>query len=321
MRIAIIGAAGHNHLAFDAMTKDPKIALVGVAPGRPEEDISSLAGKAAPAFDDYRTMLDEQRPDVAVVNPWFADASDASVECLMRGIHVYSEKPLATTFDGLRDLEGALSASGRALGGMFNYRYAPWFLAMKQAVDAGEIGTVRAAHGQKSYRLGVRPEFYKRRDLMGGIIPWVAIHAIDWVLAFLGDCGWVSASHSANFNRGNGDLEVSCALLMGMESGGIGTVTADFFRPDGSARHDDDRLRLTGTRGMIEVIDGRVSLENENPKREIPLSAPQSAFLGFLSAIEDGTAETFARDALNATRVALSARDSADADGARVALR
>lgn len=321
MKIAIIGAAGHNHLALDAMARDPGIALVGVAPGRPEEDVSPLADRGAPVFPDYRKLLDAIKPDVAVVNPWFADAAGVSIECLNRGVHVYSEKPLATTFDGLRALEAAWRASGRALGGMFNYRYAPWFRAMKEAVDAGEIGDVRAAHGQKSYRLGVRPEFYKKRELMGGIIPWVAIHAVDWVLAFLGDCEWVSAAHSAQFNRGNGDLEVTSALLMGMEGGGIGTVTADFLRPDGSARHDDDRLRLTGTRGMAEVIDGRVFLENEAPKRELPLPAAESAFLGFLAAIEGGTAEKFALDALKATRVSLAARDSADADGARVALR
>jgi predicted dehydrogenase len=321
MKIAIIGAAGHHHLALDAMEKCPDIALVGVAPGCPGEDISALAKAGAPMFEDYRSLIVGQNPDVAVVNPWFADAAGVSVECLKRGVHVYSEKPLATTREGLRALEDAWRASGRALGGMFNYRYAPWFWAMKAAVDAGEIGTVRMAHGQKSYRLGVRPEFYKKRALMGGIIPWVAIHAIDWVLAFLGNCEWVSATHSAAFNRGNGELEVTSALLMGMEEGGIGTVTADFLRPDGSARHDDDRLRLTGTKGMIEVADGRVFLENDAPRRELTLPPPESAFLGFLAAAESGTAEQFALPALAATRVSLAARDSADAGGARVTIK
>lgn len=317
MKIAIIGAAGHHRLAFDAMEKDPAIKLVGVAPGRSAEDISPLRGKGAPAYPDYRDLLDEQKPDVAVVNPWFSDAAGVSVACLERGIHVYSEKPLATSHDELRALESAWHVSGCALGGMFNYRFAPWFLAMKSAVDAGEIGEVRMAHGQKSYRLGVRPDFYKDRAIMGGILPWVAIHAIDWVLAFLGNCTWVSATHSTAYNRDHGDLEVSSAMLMGMQDGGIGTVTADFFRPSGSARHDDDRLRLTGTRGMIEVIDGCVTLENETAKRTLPLPAEQNAFLGFLSAIETKADDSFARDALTATRVALAARDSADEDGIR----
>lgn len=318
MKIAIIGAAGHNHLAFEAMARDLRLRLVGVAPGRPEEDISAIARAGAPVFEDFRTLLDQEKPDVAVVNPWFGDAAGVSIACLNRGIHVYSEKPLATTLADLSALEAAWRSSGRALGGMFNYRCAPWFLAMKQAVDAGEIGGVRTAHGQKSYRLGVRPEFYKSRTHMGGIIPWVAIHAIDWVLAFLGDCAWVSAAHSVRENRENGDLEVSSALLMGMADGKLATVTADFLRPEGSARHDDDRLRLTGTRGMIEVMDGRVTLENEAPKRALPLPEAEGAFRGFLSAIERDNGAMYARDALAATRVALVARESADRNGERV---
>lgn len=321
MKIAIIGAAGHNNLVLDAMALDPRLSLVGIAPGRAEEDISALADKGAPVYRTYQALLDDVKPDIAVVNPWFADAAGVSMACLKKGIDVYSEKPLATTQAGLRELERIWRASGRALGGMFNYRCAPWFCAMKKAVDAGEIGTVRMAHGQKSYRLGIRPDFYQKRALMGGIIPWVAIHAIDWALAFLGPCEWVTASHSTRDNRGNGELEVTSAMLMGLKDGGIATVTADFLRPDGASRHDDDRLRLTGTRGMIEVIDGQVFLENEQSKRELPLPAPENAFLGFVRAIEDGTAKIYAQNALAATHVALCARDSADADGMRVALR
>ena len=320
MKIVIIGAAGHHHLALEAMELSPEIALVGAAPGRPEEDISPLS-KCAPIFQDWRAMLDKTRPDIAVVNPWFADASAISAECLLRGIHVYSEKPLSTTWEGLDALKSAWKQSGRALGGMFGYRFAPWFRAMRAAVDAGEIGAVRTAHGQKSYRMGVRPAFYRDRALMGGILPWVAIHAIDWVLAFEGNCRWVSAAHSAECNRDNGEMEVTSAVLLGMERGGIATISADFLRPDGSARHDDDRLRLTGTRGMIEVMDGRVYLENERPRRELVLPEKKSAFLAFSTAAMEGRADQFAEDALAATKVALYARDSADADGARMEIQ
>ncbi|MGI6238891.1 MAG: Gfo/Idh/MocA family protein [Christensenellales bacterium] len=322
MKIAIIGAAGHYHLAQEGMRRAPDIRLVGIAPGAADEDISPLATvfPGAATFSDYRAMLDAAKPDLAVVNPIFARAARISADCLARGIHVYSEKPLATTHADLHALTDAWRASHRALGGMFNYRYAPWFIAAREAVASGEIGVIRMAHAQKSYRLGIRPDFYRDRARMGGIIPWVAIHAIDWARAFLGDCAWVSAAHSARHNRDHGDLEVSAAMLLGMEDGAIATVTADFLRPEGSARHDDDRLRLTGTRGMLEIIDGVVTLENERAKRTLPLPAAESAFLAFARAASEGSAEQFAVDALAATRVALCARDSADAQGTRIAL-
>lgn len=320
MNLVIIGASGHWHLAQSAAALDPSVRVTSIAPGRPEEDISSLAAAfpEARAHADWRTAIAADALDCAVVNPWFCDAAGISAACLARGLHVYSEKPLATTFSDLSMLENAWRKSGKALGGMFNYRFSPWFMAMESAVSAGEIGVLRQIHAQKSYRMGMRPDFYKSRATFGGIIPWVAIHAIDWATAFGGDCLWTSASHSAIENRNNGDMEATSAVLMGMENGVIATITADFLRPDGSARHDDDRLRLTGTKGMLEAMDGRVWLENESPRRELVLLAPRSAFLAFAAAIADGTADTFARQALRATRIALCARQSADEHGIHV---
>lgn len=322
MNLVIIGASGHWHLAQSAAALDPSVRVVSIAPGRPEEDISALAAAfpEARVHAGWRGAIADDAPDCAVVNPWFCDAAGISAACLARGLHVYSEKPLATTFADLSMLENAWRGSGKALGGMFNYRFSPWFMAMESAVAAGEIGALRQIHAQKSYRMGTRPDFYKSRATFGGIIPWVAIHAIDWAAAFGGDCLWTSAAHSTCENRNNGDMEASSAILMGMENGVIATVTADFFRPDGSARHDDDRLRLTGTRGMLEAVDGRVWLENESPRRELALPAPRSAFLAFTAAIADGTADAFARQALRATRIALCARQSADEQGKRVSI-
>lgn len=317
MKCAVIGSVGHWHIVRTAAELDPSVEVAAVAAGRPEEDISAIikAFPGAKVYDDWKDAI--EGCDFAIVNPWFCEAAKIGAYCLEHGLNVYSEKPLATTFGDLEMLEKAWAASGKALGGMFNYRFFPWFMAMEKAVGAGEIGALRQIHAQKSYRMGIRPEFYKSRDTFGGLIPWVAIHAIDWATAFGGDCRWVSASHSAMENRGNGDMECTSAVLMGMENGVIATVTADFFRPTGSARHDDDRLRLTGTRGMVEAIDGRVYLENENSRRELELPPMRNAFLEFAAAIENGTADVFAKEALRATRIGLCARGSADNDGIR----
>lgn len=323
MNIIMIGASGHWSIVRDAALLDASIKITAIAPCCTDEDITVLrtAFPEAREYADWRGMVDSESADYACVNGWFGYASDISAYCLEKCVNVYSEKPLATDFTGLARLENAWHASGKALGGMFNYRFYPWFLAMEAAVAAGEIGILRQIHAQKSYRMGVRPAFYRNRDTFGGLIPWVAIHAIDWATAFGGDCLWTSASHSTSYNRGNGDMEATSAMLMGMENGVIATVTADFFRPTGSARHDDDRLRLTGDRGMIEAIDGRVWLENENSRRELTLPKMKNAFLEFHAAVEAGCADRFACEALRATRIALWARKSADENGMRCEIK
>jgi len=320
MNVVIIGAAGHWHIVRSAAEADERVKVIAVAPGCPGEDITNLknAFPAAKVFDTWQDAINIPGAEYAAVNPPFSHAADITVACMEKGLHVYSEKPLAIQLSDLERIEKAIDRSGKAVGGMFNYRYFPWFLAMEQAVNAGEIGVLRQIHAQKSYRMGVRPEFYKKRETFGGLIPWVAIHAIQWVTTFAGSCEWVSASHSTAENRGNGEMECTSAVLMGMENGVIATVTADFFRPTGSARHDDDRLRLTGTRGMIEVIDGEVYLENEAHKRRLPLPPMKNAFLEFAASIGTPRQADFLKEAVCNTRISLIARESADNGGARM---
>lgn len=320
MNVVIIGAAGHWHIIRSAAEADSRVKVIAIAPGCPGEDISVLRNTFpnAAVFGDWREAIAVPGAEFAAVNPPFSHAADITVACLERGLHVYSEKPLATELSDLERIEAARAASGKALGGMFNYRYFPWFLAMEEAVKAGEIGMLRQIHAQKSYRMGTRPDFYKKRATFGGLIPWVAIHGIQWVTTFGGSCSWVSASHSSEENRGNGEMECTSAVLMGMENGVIATVTADFFRPTGSARHDDDRLRLTGTRGMVEVIDGQVYLENEEHRRSLPLPPMKNSFLEFADAIGSDREKEFLFEAIHNTRTALIARESADKGGMRL---
>ncbi|MBR3503879.1 MAG: Gfo/Idh/MocA family oxidoreductase [Clostridia bacterium] len=224
MNIAIIGSSGHFAYAVRALPLREGLNLRAVAPGSPAEDMAPVLAAAAQtgahpaAYADWRALLDREAVDVAVVNPWFCDTADVSIECLKRGIHVFSEKPLATAPDKLDALEASWRASGRSLSGMFGLRTCAWFRTLRRAVDDGLIGEVRQLHGQKSYKLGRRSELYFRRETYGGIIPWVAIHALDWALQLGGRCEWVAGAQDSRCNRGHGELEMTSALLAGWKT-------------------------------------------------------------------------------------------------------
>ena len=318
MRLAIIGVTGHVEYAMRTLSMREGLELVSAAPGNPEENAAPFMeaiaknGYRPRLYEDWRRMLDEERIDAVSVAPWFCYCADIAIECLKRGIHVYSEKPLATTLEKLDELTKVWERSDCSLDGMFGLRYTPWFLAVRKAVEDGEIGEVRQIHAQKSYKMGRRSPLYYKQELYGGILPWVGIHAMDWATQLGGTCQWVKGLHSRKENRGHGELEVSSAALMELDNGVIATVTADFFRPDGSARHDDDRVRVTGTKGMIEAFDGRVFLENELPKRELILPEAPAPMADFLDSIGTERAKDLAHMALNVTRAALMARESAD---------
>ena len=56
------------------------------------------------------------------------------------------------------------------------------FQAAREAVQQGAIGEPILISSQKSYKYGAkRPWFYKERRTYGGTIPWVGIHALDYM--------------------------------------------------------------------------------------------------------------------------------------------
>ena len=314
MNIAIIGGAGHYPFALEALAMRPGLQLCTVAPAERDEDISGLLaacrerGLAPQIHADARALLDAHPEiELAAVNPWFSRAADVSIACLKRGIHVFSEKPRATALDRLDELERVWRASGCALGGMFNLRYCGWFKTVRRAIAEGKIGTVRQIQGRKSYKLGNRPEFYRHRETFGGIIPWVGIHALDWATQLGGACASVSALTNAGYNRGHGDMEMTSAVLMALQNGVIATVTADFLRPDGAPRHDDDRLRVTGTAGTLYAYDGQVWLEDASGRRSLPIEPGDNCLITLLDAIGTPVAAERAQTDLDVTRTALRA--------------
>lgn len=322
LRVCFIGSAGHYKYALDGLKVKTDARAVAVAPGCDGEDISAVVtrledtGHSAKAYEDYREMLDQETPDVAVINTDFSLNSQIAVEALNRGMHVFVEKPVATTLGDLDRVRQALDESGTKLAAMLGLRYTRHFYTAWKAVRDGAVGEVRLMTAQKSYRLGERGPNYRKRELYGGTIPWVGSHAIDWLYWF-GNKKFqsVTASHSSMHNRGHGDLEITAICHFTLEDEVLGAANIDYLRPSTAPSHDDDRVRVAGTSGVIEVRAGKVYLISEKRSgiQELALSDPGTLFGDFLDEIEGrGQCMVSAEDSLYVTEACLRARDSAD---------
>ncbi|MFA6930879.1 MAG: Gfo/Idh/MocA family oxidoreductase, partial [Lentisphaeria bacterium] len=107
-------------------------------------------------------------------------------ESLHRGIHVFCEKPIAITLHEADEIEAAWKKGSAHIRSMVGLRYEAPFQQAASLVKAGAIGKIKLIRSQKSYKLGKRPDFYRKRTTYGGTIPWVGSHAIDWILFFSG---------------------------------------------------------------------------------------------------------------------------------------
>jgi predicted dehydrogenase len=268
-------------------------------------------------YEDYRRMLDEVQPDVAVIAGPFDRHAEMCIEVLSRNIHVFCEKPIALNFADLARVRQAFDAStpGTLLISMVGLRTVPMVAAAKAAVDAGAVGKVKMVSARKSYKLGNRPDFYKKRAGYGGTIPWVGSHALDWMLYFGGaPFRKLTAFHNRADNCGLDELEI-CAVCAGeLTNGVLCSCTLDFLRPENAPTHGDDRVRIAGTDGVLEVIAGKVHLINRDGDRFIePPEADRDVFSDFVLELSENRPslvtdeETFAL-----AEAVIMARDSAD---------
>lgn len=322
MKLCIAGVRGHHGYVFEELEQFPGIKIAGICSGC-SDDISSLsercrtAGHHPVVYDDYLQMLDEQHPDAVVINGPFEQHTPMSIKALERKIHIFCEKPVALTLDDLHRLEDAYSrTSGVFLMAMVGLRYDPAFRTAWNAVKAGAAGKVKLIHAQKSYKLGERSDFYRNRKTYGGTIPWVGSHAIDWISWFSGsEFESVRASHTMEDNFGHGDLEIAAQFQFLMKNGIQASASLDYLRPAAASTHGDDRIRVAGTGGIIEVAGGRVRLIDSAGEREIPIDTSYGGiFKDFVWHIEGRrTALINAQESFALTRVCLLTRESADA--------
>ncbi len=321
MKFVLIGTQGGHYIdAIRAAKEDPNIVFAGVAPAE-NEDISMMrfamerSGVYAPLFDNWEKMVEEVKPDIAIVSPKHYLAARISAKCLRMGMHVYGEKPCATTLEDLDMLEAAWRESGKKYASMLTYYYEVPFFKAACLLEEGAIGDIRLISAQKSYKFGSRrPDFYRVFDEYGGTIPWVGIHAISWIhwftkKKFLS----VYAQQSTLANRGYGELDMTDVCSFSLEDEILANVNIDYLNPDSNTVHGDDRIRLAGTKGTLEIIHGQVILINENHCGPVSLEdeVPVNIFADFVRSIEGSPARFDAEDSFAITRAALCAQKAA----------
>lgn len=320
MNMVMIGRRGHWQYVFESISEVPRVRITAVSGGC--EDSTDMLearcieyGFEPKVYKDWRHMLDRENPQLVCINGPFHLHAEMCAEALKRNINVFCEKPVAITLRQLEDIENALAAGGNArLYSMVGLRYEPAFQTAIDFIRGGGIGKVKIISARKSYKLGRRPEFFKRRSTYGGTIPWVGSHAVDWIMSIAG-CNakrvWALQSRSDNFDHG--ELEISAACLFEMANGIQAQATIDYLRPAASPTHGDDRVRAAGTLGVIEVSRGRILLIDKDGEREIAPTPGRRLFSDIVLDIENiREGLTGTRQTIELTRACLCAQLAAD---------
>ena len=318
-KLGLIGLKGHQYVVVNSLSSLPDVSIVAAADDNPEalKRVPEFAG-AGPdtrTYLDYRELLANHELDIVVEAGTDRDRADVLVACAERGINLISEKPMAKELNGLERVRKAVESAGVQFSMLITTRCAPAYRALRQAIEDGQIGEVCQAGAQKSYRLGERPAWQKSRDTFSGIIPFVGIHVMDVIRWSTGREFVEVMGYSGNVGHPEiGDLEDSACVIARLDNGASAAIRLDYCRPAAAPTHGDDRVRIAGNRGVVEVRDERaVLITHEEEPRELPLPEPVDFFADYLDALKESRQSYIPfEDCVRITEVVLRAREAAE---------
>jgi myo-inositol 2-dehydrogenase/D-chiro-inositol 1-dehydrogenase len=190
LRVGLLGAGlmGRRHL--DALGRDPRVEIVGVADAVPAVAEAAAAGAGArPAA----TLADLAALGAEAVFVTLPNVFHGPVvlEALERGLHVFSEKPMAVSLAEGRRIRDRVRRGGPVYQMGFNRRWAPAYRFLRERVEAGFEPCSAAAKIDDGDML--TPTWYTDVAVSGGFMYDTAVHLVDMLAWLVGPVETVTA--------------------------------------------------------------------------------------------------------------------------------
>lgn len=190
VNVGLLGAGvmGRRHLA--ALSRDARVTLVGVADA--VEDVARTAASevGARACRDLADLAECGAEAVFVTLP-NVHHGRVVLEALARDLHVFSEKPMATTLADGRAILDRIRRGRRVYQIGFNRRWAPSYRYLRREIDAGFVpysANVKINDGDM-----LTPSWYTNVAISGGFMYDTAVHLMDMIAWLIGPVEAVSA--------------------------------------------------------------------------------------------------------------------------------
>ena len=175
----------------------------------PHPDLIEKARKTYPGvklYADYVKMLDEVKPDAVMSTTPNNRHLEITRECAKRKIHLWFQKPMATSGKDAREMERLATEAGITLMIMDHTKFGPTAQTIAARLRAGDIGEVQRLHlFHRFFASKVQSDYYANyfREAErhgGGAITDQGTYGINWAICLLGRPESVYAT-GRQFNR------------------------------------------------------------------------------------------------------------------------
>jgi predicted dehydrogenase len=293
LRGALIGCGFVSQFHLEAWKTVPDarlVALCDLDPERLDRAVRIIPGKP---YRDASLLFRQERLDFVELctRP---ETHRALVELAARhGVHVLCQKPAAVVRS---DLQAMIDSCARAAVRLMiheNWRFRPWYRALKRELDAGTIGRpirLRLAHRDTR---ALRPDGFRDQPYFATmprlILLEMGCHLVDTARYLLGEIETVTAT-LGRFGPGHAGEDLA-TLSVGFASGALGLLDMTWCAPADVARPEWalNETCVEGTEGLLKIqTDGsllRVNIDGTTERTDVPLGPDDRVYI-------DGYAKT-----------------------------
>ncbi len=248
VKIGIIGAGHMGRTHARNLKQDQRVEIIGVADimERPAQSLAAeVGGKAFPSAD----VLLAEWPDAVYVCTPNTLHTEAVLKALARGVHVFSEKPMATTLQEARDIVTAAQKSRALYQVGHNRRFAPVYKFARRLIDEGfhpYSANIKMNRGEL-----INPQWVCNRAVTGGFLYESTIHLLDMARWLMGEVVEVQCKAQQNICAEQDDF----AMILTFASG--------HFAAFSSSAHTSWAFPFE----RIELYGGHASIVTEEMER------------------------------------------------------
>ena len=269
VRFGLLGAGRIGKVHAKAVSSNPKARLVAVADAF-EKAAADLAGQYGCEVRSIEQILAASDIDAVVICTPTDTHADLIEQFSRAGKAIFCEKPIHLDVERVKSCLKVVDETGATLMVGFNRRFDPHFMAVKDAIDKGEIGDVEMVT-IVSRDPGAPPVDYIKRS--GGIFRDMTIHDFDMARFLLGEeIETVIAQASVLVDKAIGEAGDydSVSVMLATASGRHATISNSRRATYGY----DQRIEVHGSKGAVSAENQRpvsIELANANGYTRPPL--------------------------------------------------
>jgi predicted dehydrogenase len=257
IRFAIIGMGAISKFHAESINNLERAELVAVSSRSRVKGESAANKYGVDYYSDYNKML--ERNDIDVVNICTASGMhlEPAIAAASARKHLIVEKPLEVTLERTDKMLEACSNSGVKLTSIFQSRFNPNYLKLRDAISNGSLGKLVIG---SAYIKWFRPqEYYDSAPWRGTIkgdggaaLINQSIHTIDLLLSIMGPVKSLFAKTATMTHNIEGE-DVGLVIL-NFRNGALGLIEGGTSIYPGYP----ERLEITGENGTIILKGGKV---------------------------------------------------------------